>query len=58
MKNRDKWITIAFLVFILVIPLVTVALAPMPNIALIYRNAFPIPVERKITHPMMTSTIV
>ena len=32
--------------------------APMPNIALMYKKAFPIPVERKITHPMMTSTMV
>ena len=30
MKNRDKWITIAFLVFILVIPLVTVARNMLP----------------------------
>ncbi len=31
MKNRDKWITIAFLVFILVIPLVTVARNMLPS---------------------------
>ncbi len=31
MKNRDKWITIAFLVFILVIPLVTVARTMLPS---------------------------
>ena len=31
MKNRDKWITIAFLVFILVIPLVTVARNMLPH---------------------------
>ncbi len=31
MKNRDKWITIAFLVFILVIPLVTVARNMLPQ---------------------------
>ncbi|MDE5824989.1 MAG: hypothetical protein K2H91_09965, partial [Lachnospiraceae bacterium] len=31
MKNRDKWITIAFLVFILVIPLVTVARNVLPH---------------------------
>ena len=31
MKNRDKWITIAFLIFILVIPLVTVARNMLPG---------------------------
>ena len=31
MKNRDKWITIAFLIFILVIPLATVARNVMPD---------------------------
>lgn len=31
MRNRDKWITIAFLVFILVIPLVTVARNLLPS---------------------------
>ena len=31
MKNRDKWITIAFLIFILVIPLVTVARNMLPK---------------------------
>lgn len=31
MKNRDKWITIAFLVFILVLPLVTVARNTLPG---------------------------
>lgn len=31
MKNRDKWITIAFLVFILAIPLVTVVRNLLPS---------------------------
>ena len=31
MKNRDRWITIAFLVFILVIPLVTVVRNLLPS---------------------------
>ena len=31
MKNRDRWITIAFLVFILVIPLVTVVRDLLPS---------------------------
>ena len=31
MKNRDKWITIAFLIFILVIPLVTVVGNMLPK---------------------------
>ncbi len=31
MKNRDKWITIAFLIFILVIPLVTVVRNLLPS---------------------------
>lgn len=31
MKNRDRWITIAFLIFILVIPLVTVVRTLLPG---------------------------
>ena len=31
MKNRDRWITIAFLIFILVIPLVTVVRTLLPS---------------------------
>ncbi len=31
MKSRDKWITVAFLLFILTIPLVTVARNILPD---------------------------